>query len=139
MIRNKQTRVRGKVKWFNNKLGYGFISHRPKPNIENDIFVHWSNLMLPEHDFHTLFKDELVEFEIQKCLNGPKSIQACRVSGPNLTSLKVAKLKGHSTNHHTSSKFSNVYSVKQLSYNDFEGIERDSPKLIEIYKFDQMF
>ena len=119
----------------NNKLGYGFISHKPKFNIEHDIFVHWSNLILPENDFHTLYKDEIVEFEIQKCLNGPKSIQASRVSGPNFTSLRVSKLNGYSTNHHTSSKFSNVYSVKQLDYTDFEGSEKNSSKLIELYNF----
>tara|TARA_Y100000389_G_C17223962_1_gene394710 strand:- start:163 stop:600 length:438 start_codon:yes stop_codon:yes gene_type:complete len=131
----KNKRVKGKVKWFNNKLGYGFISHDSKESLsESDIFVHWSNLMIPDHEFHTLYKDEHVEFEIQKCLNGPKSVQACRVSGPKLSSLRIVKMNGYTTNYHTSSKFSNVYSVKQMEYLDFEGMERSSSRLQEIYR-----
>ena len=58
-------RILGRVKWFNSKLGYGFITHRNRvEDVDVDVFVHWSNLQLSEKEYHTLYKGEFVEFEI---------------------------------------------------------------------------
>ena len=135
-------RVKGTVKWFNNKLGYGFISHKNKNGEEQDIFVHWSNLLIPEHDFRTLYKDEIVEFEINKCTqsqfakSNSQSIQACKVSGPNFSKLLSAKNSCNSftTNYYTSSKYSNVFNVKQLSLDELVNMEKNSNKMLNIYK-----
>jgi CspA family cold shock protein len=48
----------GKVKWFNNEKGYGFIV---KENYD-DIFVHYSAIQ--DEGFKTLTEGQLVEFEL---------------------------------------------------------------------------
>ncbi|MDQ4122500.1 MAG: cold shock domain-containing protein [Acidobacteriota bacterium] len=60
-------RLTGKVKWFNNSKGYGFIEF---PG-EMDIFVHYSSIK--EDGYKTLAQDQLVEFEVT---HGPKGPQA---------------------------------------------------------------
>ena len=57
----------GKVKWFNNAKGYGFIE---KPG-EQDIFVHYS--AISGDGYKTLIQGQEVEFEVT---NGPKGPQA---------------------------------------------------------------
>jgi CspA family cold shock protein len=61
---------RGKVKWFSNQKGYGFIT----PDSGNDVFVHFSAIQ--GDGFKTLEEGQDVEFEIQ---NGPKGEQATNV------------------------------------------------------------
>ena len=48
----------GKVKWFNNEKGYGFIV---KENYD-DIFVHYSEIL--DEGFKTLDEGQLVEFDL---------------------------------------------------------------------------
>ncbi len=61
---------RGKVKWFSNQKGYGFIT----PESGNDVFVH--NTAIQGEGFKTLEEGQEVEFEIEK---GPKGEQATNV------------------------------------------------------------
>ena len=49
--------LRGKVKWFNNTKGYGFIEYE---NLE-DIFVHYSAIV--KEGYKTLKEGELVDFK----------------------------------------------------------------------------
>lgn len=59
---NRSEKVLGRIKWFNNRLGYGFITYHSKSSgDEDDIFVHWSHLRIPDKEFHTLYKGEYVE------------------------------------------------------------------------------
>ena len=60
-------RMVGKVKWFNNSKGWGFIERTG----ETDVFVHYSSI--EEEGFRTLKEGEDVEFEI---IDGPKGPQA---------------------------------------------------------------
>ncbi len=62
--------ARGKVKWFNNQKGYGFIT----PENGNDVFVH--HTAIQGEGYRTLEEGQDVEFEIQK---GPKGDQAVNV------------------------------------------------------------
>lgn len=58
----------GKVKWFNNDKGYGFIEREGK-----DIFVHYSAIEPGERGFKTLEEGQEVEFDV---VQGPKGPQA---------------------------------------------------------------
>ena len=60
----------GKVKWFNNEKGYGFLE---KENY-NDIFVHYTALL--DAGFKTLTEGQMVEFELVK---GQKGLTAQNV------------------------------------------------------------
>ena len=66
-------RITGKVKWFNNAKGYGFIEREGG----NDVFVHFSAIQ--GSGFRTLEEGQQVEFEI---VDGPKGPQAGNVTKP---------------------------------------------------------
>ena len=60
----------GKVKWFNNVKGYGFIGRNEGP----DVFVHHSGIL--GDGYRTLKEGDSVEFVI---VQGPKGPQAADV------------------------------------------------------------
>jgi len=66
-------RVRGKVKWFSDSKGYGFISQADGP----DVFVHHSNIQ--GEGFRTLEEDQEVEFEIVEGGKGPQAQDVVKV------------------------------------------------------------
>ena len=66
----RRTEVLGKVKWFNNSKGYGFIGRDDGP----DVFVHYSAIV--GDGYRTLQEGDPVEFEI---VQGPKGPQAANV------------------------------------------------------------
>ena len=71
----------GRVKWFNNQKGFGFVTD----NDENDVFVHHTALLTESDQFRYLVQDEWVEFEKSTMDNG-KTV-AVNVSGPNSSKL----------------------------------------------------
>lgn len=60
-------REKGKVKWFNNTKGYGFIERASG----DDIFIHYSAIKV--EGYKTLKEGQEVEFSV---LNGNKGLQA---------------------------------------------------------------
>ena len=62
--------AKGKVKWFNDEKGWGFIKQTTGP----DVFVHYSQISGDGR--RRLVEDEDVEFEIKE---GPKGLQAVNV------------------------------------------------------------
>ena len=64
----------GKVKWFNNAKGYGFIL----PALEGeDLFVHYSSIVM--EGYKTLRAGQDVEFEVHE---GPKGLHAINIRTP---------------------------------------------------------
>ena len=63
--------VKGKVKWFNDSKGYGFLSQENG----DDVFVHFS--AITGDGFKSLAEGEDVTFEVT---NGPKGLQAANVT-----------------------------------------------------------
>jgi len=61
---------RGRVKWFSNSKGYGFIEQEDG----EDVFVHFSAVQ--EEGFKSLTEGQEVEFDI---VEGPKGPQAANV------------------------------------------------------------
>jgi len=62
--------AKGKVKWFSNQKGYGFIT----PESGNDVFVHHSAIQ--GDGYKSLEEGQEVEFEIK---SGAKGEQAANV------------------------------------------------------------
>jgi len=63
--------ARGKVKWFSDAKGYGFISpDEPGP----DLFVHYTSIA--DSGFKTLAEGQMVEFEVRE---GRKGLEAFNV------------------------------------------------------------
>jgi CspA family cold shock protein len=67
------TMNKGKVKWFNNQKGYGFISD------ENggDVFVHYSGLNM--EGFKTLDEGQEVEYEVIDGQKGPQAVNVTKI------------------------------------------------------------
>ncbi len=63
----------GKVKWFNNDKGYGFIL---KENYD-DIFVHYSSIQ--NNGFRSLAEGEFVEFDLIKSEKGLQATNVIRL------------------------------------------------------------
>jgi CspA family cold shock protein len=59
--------VKGKVKWFDSKKGYGFITGEDG----NDVFVHFSAVQMD--GYRKLEEDQEVEFEVVEGDKGPQA------------------------------------------------------------------
>jgi cold shock protein len=65
--------AKGKVKWFNDQKGYGFIAS----DEGGDVFVH--HTAIQKEGYRTLAEGEEVEFDLEQ---GPKGPKAANVRAP---------------------------------------------------------
>ncbi|QDG49462.1 cold-shock protein [Persicimonas caeni] len=61
-------KIQGRVKWFNEDKGYGFIE---RDDGGEDVFLHYS--ALNQSGFKTIAEDAAVEFEVEQGPKGPKA------------------------------------------------------------------
>ena len=59
---NTETKTSGRVKWFNNSSGYGFITATDGDKTGEDVFVHHTALETGEQQYKYLVLGEYVEF-----------------------------------------------------------------------------
>ncbi|MFZ1946496.1 MAG: cold-shock protein [bacterium] len=64
---------KGRVKWFNESKGYGFIEQENGP----DVFVHYS--AIEDQGFKTLSEGQEVEFEIKQGEKGPQATKVVKL------------------------------------------------------------
>jgi len=74
-------RFTGRVKWFNNKAGYGFITVTDGPKSGSDIFVHHSSINVSTQQYKYLVQGEYIEFTLSNVSSGNHEFQAVDVSG----------------------------------------------------------
>ncbi|AQY69505.1 cold shock domain-containing protein CspD [Pseudomonas veronii] len=70
-------KISGKVKWFNNAKGYGFINEEGKTE---DLFAHYSAIHMD--GYKTLKAGQAVSFEI---IQGPKGLHAVNICASTIT------------------------------------------------------
>ncbi len=66
---------RGRVKWFNNDKGYGFIEYEGLVN--EDVFVHYS--AIDQNGYKSLREGEIVEFTLIETAKGAQAINVREV------------------------------------------------------------
>ena len=78
----EETSITGRVKWFNNKAGYGFITITDGEKSGTDVFVHHSRVVVSSEQYKYLVQGEYVEFELSDLENDDKhEFQASNVRG----------------------------------------------------------
>ncbi len=68
--------MKGKVKWFSDQKGFGFIS---KDDGSGDVFVHFSSI--GGEGYKSLAEGDPVEFEVVESDKGPKAANVVKLSG----------------------------------------------------------
>ncbi len=66
--------MEGRVKWFNDKKGYGFI----ETDNEGDVFVHYSAIQ--GEGFRSLQEGDKVTFDIEQSPRGPQATDVRRAA-----------------------------------------------------------
>jgi cold shock CspA family protein len=71
----------GQCKWFNDKLGYGFITICDGDKKGKDIFVHHSGIKPQNSNYKTLRKGEYINFNIITGVNGLQAVDITGING----------------------------------------------------------
>ena len=89
------TRLTGRVKWFNNKTGFGFItaltdSEGVKEG--SDVFVHHSAVKVSQEQYRYLVQGEYVEFVLSKLVNAEAAASKHEFQAVDVSGVKGGKL-----------------------------------------------
>jgi CspA family cold shock protein len=71
----------GQVKWFNDRLGYGFCTVCDGTDRGKDIFVHHTGIRPVNSNYKTLRKGEYVNFNLTNGHNGPQAVDVTGICG----------------------------------------------------------
>jgi len=72
-VHEAMNRQSGKVKWFNDQKGYGFIAREDA----TDVFVHHTAIQMD--GFRTLREGEYVMYDLMESSKGPQALNVNRV------------------------------------------------------------
>jgi len=81
LVSSSQERYLGRVKWFNNKAGFGFVTCLDGDRKEEDVFVHHTGVFVASEQYKYLVQGEYVHFSIKKTENTEHPCQATDVRG----------------------------------------------------------
>jgi len=117
----------GSTKWFNDKLGYGFITICDGEDKGKDIFVHHSGIKPLNSNYKTLRKGEYIQFNIITGLNGLQAIDVTGIKGGPLmcdyvsirTDGQSSQLRNNVDEYHKSSP--NYYDQQ---FGDWQPVQR---------------
>ena len=82
-VSSSSERFTGRVKWFNNKAGYGFITVTDGPKSGTDVFVHHSSIKVDSEQYKYLVQGEYVDFMLSDTKTQDHEFQAGEVCGIN--------------------------------------------------------
>ena len=112
-----KTNVIGKVKWFNNKAGYGFITVTEEGEYSGkDIFTHYTAIKVTNSQYKYLVQGEYVEFNLVKPESGSHEYKAMSVTGISGGEL-MCETRNVSRNIKDTDEFTTVRRNKRKSQN----------------------
>ena len=85
----------GRVKWFNNKVGYGFITITDGQRSGTDVFVHHTAIVVENQQYKYLVQGEYVEFSLVQGLT--HEYNATNVKGVKNCGLMCETKRNYST------------------------------------------
>jgi len=74
-------RLTGRVKWLNNRAGFGFVTVMEGEKKDEDIFVHHSGIVVNSEQYKYLVQGEYVSFSLRESDNDDHPYQAGEVRG----------------------------------------------------------
>ena len=80
-VSSSSERFTGRVKWFNNKAGYGFITVTDGSKSGSDVFVHHSSIKVDDEQYKYLVQGEYVNFMLLDTMTDRHEYQAGEVCG----------------------------------------------------------
>ena len=80
-VSSSSERFTGRVKWFNNKAGYGFITVTDGLKSGTDVFVHHSSIKVDSEQYKYLVQGEYVDFNLSDTKTSDHEFQAGEVCG----------------------------------------------------------
>ena len=78
---NNSERLTGRVKWFNNRAGFGFVTVLDGDKKDEDVFVHHSGIEVSSEQYKYLVQGEYVSFALRESDNDDHPYQAGDVRG----------------------------------------------------------
>jgi len=111
-------RLTGRVKWFNNKAGYGFVTVSDGVKSGTDIFVHHSSINVDSEQYKYLVQGEYVEFCLLTTSSGDHEFQAgdvCGIKGGKLMCETRNELKSVRTQYRTTKQIGEEVSSPRQS------------------------
>lgn len=81
----------GKVKWWNDKLGFGFATILDGPTRGREVFIHHTSIVAPVTSYRSLRKNDFVSFNVTRGINGEQAINVCSSQPTFVASSQTSK------------------------------------------------